>query len=452
MKETSDLNRRAFLKHSGTAAAALGASLAAAPAVIGGDSSTDKIRLGWIGTGGRGSHLMTLAMQNPDVQIAAVCDPSDDRLKRALELTDQKAKPYKDFRQVLERQDIDAVFITSPDHWHCIQTIAACEAGKDVYVEKPISHNIAEGRAAVNAAQKHNRIVQVGTQQLSGQHYAASKELIRSGALGKITRVRVWNVWNEAPQGIGNPPDEPVPPGLDYDLWLGPAPQRPYNRNRFSTPGYWYMWDYSGGYMLAWTIHHVDTAHWTLGLGAPKLVMSVGGKYALEDNRDAPDTQDALIDYGNLYIQATVYHSNARPIEGRDYGIAYYGTNGTLRITRDGFEVFPEGGPGSERTKAIQHGGSAQEEPHIRNFLDCVKSRKQPHAPLAAGHLTTNPLHLANMSLRTGRAMQWDAANELVIGDEEANRRFLCRAYRKPWGEYVKRHLSPVHVNYIAEA
>jgi predicted dehydrogenase len=406
--------------------------------------ANERIGLGFIGTGGMGRGLMRVAMANKDVDVVAVCDVREENLAMAMKMTDEKATPYKDFRQLLERKDIDAVFIATPDHWHCIQTIAACEAGKDVYVEKPLSHNIAEGRAAVNAAKRFNRVTQHGTQQLSGAHYAAAKELINKGAIGKITRVRVWNVWNETPNGIGNPPDEDPPKGLDWDMWLGPAPYRKFNRNRCYAPGYWFMWDYSGGFMLAWAIHHIDTVHWILNVTAPKAVMSVGGKYALNDNRETPDTQDALIDYGDFYVQASVYHTNSRPIEGRGYGIAFYGTNGTLVLTREGFELIPEPG----RAEPVKQGGSPLHEPHVRNFLDCVKSRQRTVAPIEFGHTSTIPLHLANIAFKVGRVVRWDAERELIIGDEEANRH-ICRTYRRPWGEYVERYLSPHHRPYF---
>lgn len=444
--KTGGLTRREFLKQVGATTAIMGLEMAQTVSQVSSQSANEKIVLGFIGTGSRGQYLMRIALRNPDVEVAAVCDVVEERLASAVRLLEGKATPYKDFRRLLERKDLDAVFIATPDHWHCIQTIAACEAGKDVYVEKPLGQNIAEGRAAVNAGKRFNRVIQHGTQQLSGQHYAEAKRLIQSGVLGKITRVRIWNVWNEVPYGIGNPPDEPVPPGVDYDLWLGPAPKRPFNRNRFQAPGYWFFWDYSGGFMLSWAIHHIDTVHWILGVTAPKSATSVGGKYALQDNRETPDTQDAFLDYGDFYVQASIYHTNARPIEGSNYGIAFYGSNGTMRLTREGFEIFPEG----NRTKPLQHGGSPQDEPHVRNFLDCVRSRKEPTAPLGWGHWSTNAMHLANIAFRTKRVIRWDPERELIIGDEGANR-YLCRTYRSPWGKYVQRYLSPHHKRYFHE-
>jgi len=432
------VTRREMIALSGAAAA----GLAAAPA----RAKADKVRIGWIGCGGRGTWLMRVALANPDAEIAAVCDVVEEKVANAIRIAGGKAKGYRDFRRLLEQKDLDAVFITTPDHWHCIQTIAACEAGKDVYVEKPLGHNIAEQRAAVAAAERHGRVVQIGTQQVSGRHYAEARELLRSGQLGRITRARLWNVWNEVPKGIESPPDGPPPPGVDYDLWLGPAPKRPFNPNRFNAPGYWFHWDYSGGFMLSWTIHHIDTVLWALQPGPPKTVMSMGGKYALKDNRETPDTQDALIDFGSLYVQASVYHTSARPVEGSGYGIAFYGTNGTLRLLREGFHVFPEEG----RIPPSQHDGSPQDEPHVRNFLDCVKSRSLPDSPIQAGHLSAVPLHLANISFRLGRSVRWDPAKELIVGDADANRR-ICRTYRAPWGEYVRRHLSPAHRPFYRE-
>ncbi len=404
------------------------------------------IRLGLIGCGGRGQHLMRVALSNPDVRVVAVCDVVAERMAQAAKIAGEGTGLHKDFRSLLDRKDVDAVIVATPDHWHCVQTIAACEAGKDVYVEKPLGHNIAEGRAAVNAARRFKRIVQHGTQQLSGAHYQAAKELIRSGALGSITRVRVWNVWNDAPTGMGNPPDEPVPSGVDYDLWLGPAPKRPFNRNRFYAPGYWFFWDYSGGFMLSWAIHHLDTVHWITGKTVPLMAMSTGGKFVLKDNRETPDTQDALIDYGDYYVQASIYHTNARPIEGSWYGIAFYGTNGTMLLTREGFRVFPEG----DRMKPIEQGESPQDPPHMRNWLDCIKTREKPVADIEFGHLSNNPLHLVNISYRLRRAVHWDGARELIVRDEEANR-YLCRTYRKPWGRYVYRYLAPQHKRYYRE-
>jgi len=435
--DESRLTRREMLQRSGAAAAALGARPMAA----------DRIRLGFIGCGSRGSYLMGVALANPDVEVTAVCDVVESRLADAVKRAGGKAAPYKDFRRLLESKQVDAVFITTPDHWHCIQVIAAAEAGKDIYVEKPLGHNIAEQRAAVNAVEKHGRVAQIGTQQVSGKHYQDAKALLKSGELGTITRVRAWNVWNEVPDGIGSPPDGPPPPGVDYDMWLGPAPKRPFNANRFNQPGYWFQWDYSGGFMLSWTIHHVDTAMWALGLNAPKSAMSMGGKYALKDNRETPDTQDVMLDYGNLYLQASIYHTSAHAVEGSGYGIAFYGTKGTLWLVREGFEVYPEAG----RMKKRESPGSAQDEPHIRNFLDCVKSRGTTNSPILGGHLSAVPLHLGNLSYKTGRAMRWNPDRELIIGDEEANRR-LCRTYRAPWGAYVQRYLSSSHKPYYRES
>jgi predicted dehydrogenase len=435
--------RREFIGRAGAAAASLSAAVHARA-----QGANDRIRLALLGAGGRGTHHMRTATANPDVDLVAVCDASDNTAKHVAGLAGGRADTTQDFRRVLDRKDVDAVVIATPDHWHCPMAILAFEAGKDAYVEKPLGHNIAEGRAAVNAAARHKRVAQFGTQQLSGEHYAAARELVRSGALGRVTRVRVWNVWNEVPDGMGRSPDGPPPDGLDFDLWLGPAPKRPYNREFVygRGSGHTFFWDVSGGYMLAWAVHHIDTVHWILGRTAPRSAFSTGGKFLLTDIRDTPDTQDALLDYGDFYLQASIVHTSARGIEASNYGIAFYGSNGTLRLLREGYEVYPEG----DRMPASRSRGSLQDEPHMRNFLDCVKSRNETVAPLAWGHQSTNPLHLANISYKVGRSVRWDAEKELIAGDTEANRH-LSRTYRAPWGRVVERYLAEAHKPYYRE-
>jgi predicted dehydrogenase/type 1 glutamine amidotransferase len=413
----------------------------------------DRIGIGVIGCGGRGRHLMNICKRFPDVDIVAVCDVDNSRLSEAVKAAGGKAAAYKDFRLLLENKDVDAVIVATPDHWHAICTVVACEMGKDVYVEKPLSHNIAEGRAMVNAARKHGRIVQMGTQQRSGAHYLAANELIRSGAIGKISHIRVWNVWNQSEggtgsgrnAGIGNPPDGDPPPGVDYDMWLGPAPVRPFNPNRFHG-NFYFFWDYSGGFMLAWTIHHIDSVHFATGNEVPISACSFGGKFVLEDNRETPDTQDAILEYPGYTLLATVHHANARPIEGRDYGIAFYGTRGTLVITREGFEVFPEAG----RMQPMKMGGSEQDGPHVQNFLECIRSRKMPVADVETSHRSTVACHLANIAFRVKRVVRWDPERELIIGDEEANE-FISRTYRRPWGQYLKPYIAQQHLKYFRE-
>ncbi len=368
------------------------------------------------------------------VSFKAVCDPDESRRLEAQQLAGKQAQAIRDFRQLLDDKNIEAVIVATPDHWHALPTVLACDAGKDVYVEKPLAYSVAEGRAMVNAARRTSRIVQIGTQQRSGEHYRRAVQMVRQGALGQVSRARIWNVWNTTldRQGgrwgsIGNPPDSNPPPGVDYDLWLGPAPKRPFNPNRFHW-NYVYFWDYAGGMMTGWGVHHTDVVHWALGQDAPLSVSAAGGKYVLTDARETPDTLDAFLEYPGFTLQASFYHANARLIEGRDYGVALYGTQATMVLTREGFEIWPEHNPG----EVIRSSGSAQDGPFQQEFLDCIRSRRRPAADVETGHKSTIPVLLANIAYRVGRKLKWDSKKEEFIDDKEASQ-YLSREYRQPW-------------------
>ena len=435
MKPDQALSRRDFVKRLRAAAVATGLM---SPGLNGANygqvtGANDRIHLGLIGCGGRGQDVMRHFLEL-GVTVTAVCDPDERHMEEARQLAGGHADKIRDFRKLLERKEIDAVIVATPDHWHALPTILACEAGKDVYVEKPLAYSVSEGRAMVKAAQRTDRIVQIGTQQRSGEHYHRAVEMIQKGDLGKISRARIWNVWNNTlGEGggrwgsIGSPPDSEPPDGVDYDLWLGPAPKRPFNPNRFHW-NYVYFWDYAGGMMTGWGVHHVDVVHWALGQDAPLMVSAGGGKFVLKDARETPDTLDALIEYPGFTLQASFYHTNARPIEGRDYGIAFYGTQATMLLTREGFEVWPEG----DHTQPIRSEGSALDGPFQRQFLECMRSRRKPFADVETGHRSTIPVLLANIAYKTKRKLKWDSDNERFIGDEEANQ-YLQREYRKPW-------------------
>jgi len=420
------ITRREFLKNAGAAAAAaavVGPTLLSERA----RGANDRIVVGAIGCGGMGSSDMSDFKANPDVEIAAVCDVDRHRLQEAVQKAGGKAEAYSDFRKLLERKDIDAVIVATPDHWHALPTIHACEAGKDVYVEKPVATTVAEGRAMVDAARRYGRVVQVGMQQRSGAHFQRAVEIVRSGALGTITLCRTWNVGNETPEGIDNPPDCDPPPELDYDMWLGPAPKRPYNPNR-SHYSFRYFWDYAGGKITDWGTHLIDIIHWAMGVDAPLAVAASGGKYAVRDNRETPDTMEAAYDYPGFTMVYSYRGCNGRPLDGRGYGMQFHGTNGTLFVDREGFEVVPEEG----RMEAVSGGGSAQHEPHVRNFLDCVKSRARPISDIESAHRSTIAPHLGNIALLTGRKIHWDRDQEQILDDPAANR-LLSRPYRAPW-------------------
>ena len=422
--------RREFV--GGIVASGLAASLDARAysRVVG---ANERVAMAVVGCGGRGRFVTERLLEN-GADITFLCDPDPAQIAAAQKLLPSSVDSLKDFRAAIDRKETDAVLIATPDHWHALPFIYAVEAGKDVYQEKPTALTIAESRAMVIAAKKTGSIVQIGTQQKSGEHYHQAVAKIKNGEIGTVSHARFWNVFNNAMTsgggragGIGNPPDGNPPKGVDYDLWLGPAPARPFNPNRFHW-NYAYFWDYSGGMMSGWGVHHMDIIHWALDLEAPSAVSASGGKFVLTDNRETPDTLDALFEYEGVTVEGSIHHANSRLIEGRDYGIAFYGSEGTLVIDRDGYEVWPE--PYAKTSEKFP--GSPQDGPHARNFLDAVRSRKTPFADIETGHHSSIPCLLANISYRTGRKLRWDAVNERFVDDAEADE-YLARKYREPW-------------------
>jgi predicted dehydrogenase len=425
------IERRSFIKQS----IATGITAAAAGNRIMG--ANDRIRVGVIGLGRQGRGVMRTFAKNSDVEIAALCDvyqPQIDAVIKDGRL--DGAQTFKDFRRLLDIKDIDAVIVATPDHWHPLNLIMACQAGKDVYVEKPISVTVEEGRKMVQAARKYDRIVQVGTQQRSGDHYQKAAEIVRSGQIGRVTSVHSWNYGNSAPDGIGNPEDGGPPDGLDWDLWIGPAPMRPFNANRFGVhPDRWstfrYFWDYAGGMMTDWGVHHLDIVQMIMGVDAPLAINASGGKYVLKDNRDTPDTLIVTYEYPGFLCTYENREGNAQPIDGHGYGITFYGTEATLFIDREYYEIRSENGrKGSEPQRVT--GKNKQGEDHIRNFLDCVKTRNLPICDIEVGHRSTTTALLGNVALRSGRRIVWNAKLEKVEGDQ-AGSKYLSREYRKPW-------------------
>jgi predicted dehydrogenase len=420
-----EITRREFLKKAGGAATAVAL---ASPMILPEKAfgANEKITVGLVGCGGMGMADLRDFIRTGQVNVAGVCDVDQQRVDKAAA---EVGAPFKcgDYRKLLEQKGLDAVIVGTPDHWHALPTVHACQAGLDVYVEKPLSHNIAEGRAMVNAARRYGRVVQVGTQQRSGSHFQRAVEVVRSGALGTVSLCRAWNVSNETPGGIGNPPDGDPPPNIDYDMWLGPAPKRPYNPNRCHYSFRWF-WDYAGGMITDWGTHLIDILHWGMGVDYPLAVSASGGKYVLKDNRDTPDTMEAMFDYPGFTMVYSVRKGSGRPFEGYGYGMQFHGTNGTLFVDRGGFEVIPEG----ERMPAMKSDGSDQHYPHVLNFLECVRTRRRTISDVEIGHRSTSAPHLANIALRTGRKLRWDGEGEKFIDDQPANR-LLGRPYRSPW-------------------
>jgi predicted dehydrogenase len=447
-------SRREFVRAAGAAALLSAASW---ERVLG---ANERVGVGFIGYGLIGKRHLLDFQEQKDAGLVAVAEVHKGRLDEALEQAGRGSQGYGDFRKLLDNKDVQAVVVSTPDHWHALQAMMACAAGKDVYVEKPLTLFVREGRWMVEVARKHKRIVQVGTQQRSGPHFQKARELIRSGQLGKIHSVRMSACRNIAP-GFSKPGDCDPPADLDWDLWLGPAPMRKYNPNRAIYHFRWF-WDYSGGQMTNLGAHCLDILHWYLDVKGPTAVASMGGRLALEDNGETPDTQDALIEYPGFTAVWTHREASAGAIKLPP--VEFCGTKGDLTINRSGFvltgdrkippenaiplfsPVTPVGVPKPVKrpveywTESIEDKtGNSRDQLrlHVRNFLDCVKSRKEPISDLESAHRVATVAHLANLALRLKRTLRWDAEKEDVINDAEAAR-MLVRPYRAPWNRELK--------------
>ena len=419
--------------------------------------ANDRVQVGFIGYGLIGAQHAHDFKRLPDVDLAAVSDVYAPRLSEGRAACGHRAKGYADFRRLLDDRDIQAVVISTPDHWHALLTIMACSAGKDVYVEKPLTLFVREGRWMVAAAKRYQRVVQVGTQQRSGRHYAEAVKLLQGGYIGKIHTVRMGSFRNIMP-GFGAPPDSDPPPGMNYDLWLGPAPQRQYNPNRSLYHFRWF-WDYSGGQMTNLGAHEIDIVHWVMRAEAPQAVGSAGGRFALTDNGETPDTQDALFEYPGF--TALWSHREASRGRGEGEGLEFFGAKGSMTLSRSGFRVFPDmkvppqnqipefrGHPAGGPQRAANPTVEPWCEPvtakasndllasHARNFIDCVKSRQQPVSSLEDEDGVATACHLANISLRTRRKVRWDPERAEIVGDPAASA-LLLRPYRKPWDQVL---------------
>jgi predicted dehydrogenase len=443
------LSRRSFVQ----AGAATLLTAASWQRVLG---ANDRVGVGFIGYGLIGKRHVLDFQEQKDAALVAVAEAHAGRRDEALAQVGEKAKGSADFRRLLDNKDVEAVVISTPDHWHALQTMLACAAGKDVYVEKPLTLFVREGRWMVEVARRHKRVVQVGTQQRSGPHYQRARELIQQGQIGKVVSVRMGIFRNIMP-GFGKPADSDPPAELDWEMWLGPAPQRRYNPNRAIYHFRWF-WDYSGGQMTNLAAHSLDIVHWFLNVQGPSAVTSVGSRFCLQDNGETPDTQDTLIEYPGF----TALWSHREACAGQTQGgLEFCGPKGSLSISRSGFvlagdrKVLPDNavpqfagahpvggpkrveqtGPVESWTKAVEDkSGNARDQLklHVRNFLDCVKSRKEPISDLGSAHRVATVCHLANISLRLGRRLRWDATREEIVGDAEASR-MLVRPYRAPW-------------------
>jgi predicted dehydrogenase len=422
-------NRRQFLKRTGTvfAGAAWGMSRSRAA------GANERVILGMIGPGGHGAGLLRAFAARKDAEVAYVCDADATRMNdaaRAVERATGKApRAEKDMRRIFDDRAVDAVIVATPDHWHAPATILACEAGKHIYVEKPCSHNIREGRRMIEAARRNNRVVQVGTQTRSAEHVRRAMEMLHAGAIGDILVAKVWN--SQLRRNIGRQKPSDPPAHLDYDLWVGPAPMVPYQSNML--PGIWRWWyAFGAGDIGNDGVHDIDLACWGLDLRThPTTIASLGGKYFFDDDQQFPDTQTVIYEYTGqgprgkrqLIYEQRIWSPYVQ--EGHENGNAFYGTKGMIILGKQsGWQLFgPRNEPGEKMAARLDS------EPHHRNFIECIKSGQRPHADIEIGHLSATLAHLGNIATRMGRVLHFDPSAEQITNDQEANR-LVRRTYR----------------------
>jgi predicted dehydrogenase len=448
------MNRRAFL-HLGTAGFA-GVALAKFPSFAA-QMADQRKRVGLIGSGWYGKVDLLRLIQVAPVEVVSLCDVDKRMLAEAAEivagrqLSKKKPRTYGDYREMLKEKDLDIVLIATPDHWHALPMIAAVQAGADVYVQKPIGVDVVECQAMVAAARKYQRVVQVGTQRRSTPHLFEARELIKEGRLGRIGLVETYCYGR---RGISNPPDEPPPATLDYEMWTGPAPMRPFNKNIH--PGSWrnYM-EYGNGTIGDMGIHMIDMVRWMMDLGWPKRISSTGGNYFHKEGKpNIPDMQTAAFDYGDLQVTWQHRHFGANPDPKYWWGANFYGEKGTLKASVFTFDFTPlDGGapihrewndanakypvdsdkfPEDKTEKRIEYHVAPAIREHMKDLLQCAASRGRPRADIAEGSTSTAMCVLANLSLQLQRSLTWDETKGRVVGDEDANK-LLARPYRAPW-------------------
>lgn len=442
----SKLSRRYFTK---TAVAGTISTALSNMRVIG---ANDRVRLGFIALGNRGDQVLDAFLAHKDCEVAGICDIHQPYMDFASKKIGTSPKHFKDYRKVIEMKDVDAVVICTPDHWHALQTIQACQTGKDVYVEKPLSLCVAEGRRMVEAVRKYKRVSQVGIHRRSSAFVREAAEVVRSGYIGQVMAVRAFHIQNEWPNGIGNPPNEAPPKDFDWESWLGPAPKRAYNKNRTFYRFRWF-WDYSGGQLTNFGVHYIDAIHLALGQDRPLAVTAMGGKLAIKDNRDIPDTMEVSWLYpNNTLVTFTQINANSHAAGLNSGEIEFRGTKGTLYMKGNGYEVVPDVVSPNEffarspldRSKDNWRKGSkpmiepkkgqgdADTKHHARNFLDCVRSRKETNCDIEVGHRSTSSPLIGNIAYKMKAWLEWDGKAERFTNNAAANR-LLSYQYRTPY-------------------
>jgi len=435
------MNRRKFISQTAVTTTGIGMTTVLPSSIWAtGTAPSDSLNVALIGCRNMGFGILEQHLSNPGINCVAMCDVDESTLnERAAEVREkfnQSPALYKDFRKLLEQKDVDTVIIGTPDHWHCLITIYALQAGKDVYVEKPMANTIEECNIMVRATKHYGQIVQVGQQQRSGFIFQKAMELIKSGSIGKVRKINAWANFN---YGVGPVvvPDEPVPAGIDYDMWLGPAPQRPFNRNRFH--GSWrHFWDYGGGMVSDWGVHLLDIALWAKDItkSPEKVLVYAGNTFPETRARETFDTMTVCYpgsDFAiNFDVTAGVQHGPYDML----YGIAFIGDKATIVTDRSKIQVYPEWDDAGKKFRAEEYiytEGKESHGEHVRNFIECVKSRKTPACPPEIARAAAMHLHIPNIAGRTGESMLlWDDVNNRFINSDKANE-LVVPVYRKPW-------------------
>lgn len=438
MPTDTDISRRQMLQATVSAALAAPAFVpASALGRAGQPPPSDRISLGIIGVNGMGSGNLANCAKHADVAVTAICDVSTERREKALQRHKATARGHRDFRELLARKDVDAVIIATPPHWHALMAIEAVKAGKDIYLQKPMSLHPAETLAVRNAVNRHKRISQIGTQIHATSNYRRVVEWIQSGKLGPVSVVRTFNVMNQGVGGIGHAPQQGPPEGLDWDMWLGPGPARPFNALLFSDSyNHCSFFDYTGGWTPGMAPHIVDLPVWALNLGVPTETSCTGGRYVIHDDGDAPDTQEVTWRYPNLTMTWSMNCANSfafdfgRGKPERRLGIYFHAVNGTLFTDYDKYEVVPEGEFLKDPAPPPQTIPASPG--HEREWLNSVKSRKEPSCSVNYHYKVDLALTLANLSYKLGRSVHFDPKTEKIVGDKQAAK--MARpVYRRPW-------------------
>lgn len=465
MKTMNKSTRREFIGKAGivTAGVSLGVTTFSAAGYNRVMGANDKIRMGFIGVGNRGSQLLKLFMDQPDQEVAALCDIYEPYLQRDRSKVDQRflsvmpgqipkmgeifpVKPvlYKDYRKLLQDKYIDAVCIATPDHWHALQVIDAIKAGKDVYVEKPLTNTLAEGRKIVETQQKSDRIVAVGLNRRGNVVFQKLAREIPAGKIGKVSVARAARISNMAPYGIGKLKPEQPPKDFDWDTWLGPRAYRPYQYN--IAPYMFRWWSEYSSQMGNWGVHYMDAIRWLMGETAPVSITAHGGKFVIDHDADIPDTMQVTFEFASKkIISFGIYEGTGGDIF--PYGeLELRGTKGNVYANESGYKVIPSTAGQFQSWKkqieeeefrnpslALDDGSSADSTSSlIRNFLDCIRSRKQPFCTLEEGHRSTSFAHLANIAVATQQKLLWDGEKERFTNSDLANS-MLQYEYRSPW-------------------